>query len=242
MADLNWPGLALGYVGYRGVRAVYNRMPGYKRKSNAPVNKFGFRNKIRRKSNRGFGGGPRRSMYNKHNDLDTKFCVLKLHEQFTTAVTGEKLGLVKIGQLQACPAWTYYSNLFNRYKVQWMRFKLHSPTDVAVMYTYVSMDDVDAPSSRDHILRSQSARVHDVCQNRYAPGRTLKLRYAEAFNDFLDVDMANADIGNVDTAGSKKCKIGYSITGQYQRELQLSIEFGVTFRGLKDDGPTHDSQ
>jgi len=46
-------------------------------------------------------------------------------------------------------------------------------------------------------------------------------------------------IGDVDTAGTKKCKIGYSITGQYQRELQVSIEFGVKFRGLNDNTAVH---
>jgi len=201
------------------------------------VTKQGFRSKLYKRSR--YVPKARRSMFNKSNDMDTKFCVLKLHQQITTEVTGEKLGCIKIGQLQSAPAWAYYSNLFNKYKVEWMRFKLHSPTDIAVMYTYVSMDDVDVPSSRDFILRSQSARVHDVCQTRLAPGRTVKLGRAEAFNDFLDVDNASNDIGDVDTAGTKKCKIGYSITGQYQRELQVSIEFGVKFRGLNDNTAVH---
>ena len=75
MQDLNWPGLAAAYIGYRGVQAVSRSMAGYKRKANYPVNKFGFRNKIRRPNL--YNQHQRHTMYNKHNDMDTKFCVLK---------------------------------------------------------------------------------------------------------------------------------------------------------------------
>jgi hypothetical protein len=193
---------------------------------------------------------PRHNLYNKNNDLDSKFCVLKKHADLFTDSTGDAFVSISCAELGTCPQWTYYSGLFNRYKLEWIKMTIHQANDMMVIYSYASLDNVAAPTTMDEVLKHANTRVHDTTQDRYAPGRTLKLKGSQAFSDYLETKDIGTDLGSVSgirgsssnawsvTAGTKQAGIGFVCKGVASRQVQITIEFGVRFRGLNDAATT----
>jgi hypothetical protein len=195
---------------------------------------------------------PRASLYNKANDLDTKFCVLKKHLNFNTLGSASEPGdtylTISCAELSTAPQWAYFSNLFNRYKLEWIKVTIHQAHDMACMYSFASLDSVAAPTSTDEVLKHQNVRVHDTTQDRYAPSRTLDLKKSQAFGDYLECADVEAQLGTVSgvqgssnagnlfavVAGTKKAMIGISTKGSVTRDAQMTVQFGIRFRGLND--------
>jgi len=240
--DLNWPGLALGYVGYRGVRAVYNRMPGYKRKqrSNVP-NKFGFRTKIRRKTTR---QTPmyRQPSYAKMNDLDRKFVMLK--DIYTEQLPGNTtvFGYFKLQDIQQMPAFQRFENLYSSFRIHKMTVKFFQGEYVHQAISMVSNTDQDAVTTQDFILRQPTCYIHNLSQNYRGapPQRTMKLitpGCADSWKDFISTNAVTAQIGNATTEGTKKAAIKYAFTSQNAAngvQVEMVRLCLVEFMGLAD--------
>jgi hypothetical protein len=212
-----------------------------------PIRESGFRKRARK-----YIARPRHSLYNKSNDLDTKFCVLKKHINFNTLGSASEPGdtylTISCAELGTAPQWAYFSNLFNRYKLEWIKVTIHQGHEMMCMYSFASLDSVTAPSSTDETLKHQNVRVHDTTQDRYAPSRTLDLKRSQAFSDYLNTSDIGTDLGTVSgvqgsgnagnqfavVAGSKKAMIGIATKGSQTRDCQATLQFGVRFRGLND--------
>jgi hypothetical protein len=185
-------------------------------------------------------------MYNRNNDLDQKFCVVKRHAEAFVPASGDSFMSISCAELSTSPSWTYYSGLFNRYKLEWIKVTIHQSADMMVIYSFASVDSTDAPTTIAEVLKHANARKHDTCQDRYSPSRTLEVKKSQAFADYLDCNDIGADLGSVTgtrgsgstpfsiTGGNKKCMIGLATKGVGSRTINLTIEFGIRFIGMND--------
>lgn len=215
MADLNWPGLALGYVGYRGVRSI---MAYGKRKhpSNVP-NRFGFRNKIRRKTR--YTPMYRQPAYMKKNDMDRKFVMLKDLHTDPHPGNATTFGYFKLQDVQQMPAFQRFENLYSSFRIHKMTVKFHQGEYVHQAISMVSNTDQDAVTTQEFILRQPTCYIHNLSQNSrdVTPQRTLKLitpGCADSWRDFISTNAVTSQIGDAITQGTKKAAIKYCFTSQ----------------------------
>jgi hypothetical protein len=183
------------------------------------------------------------SRYARANDMNTHFQTLKYAPPKFDSTTGTTVfHMVCPSQVQQCPAWSYWSGLFERYVIKWVRVEWKTSSNLIRGYSHASLDDTTLDTSLANIIKSPSVREHDFSDNaKHTPQRTLKLSGAQAFKDFLQVSDVNTDLGTYDpstqvqTGGTHKFKIGLGVDGYGNSSVYPSITFGVLFRGLKDD-------
>jgi hypothetical protein len=181
--------------------------------------------------------------YARANDMNSHFQTLKYAPpEFTFGTGTTKFHMVCPSQLQQCPGWSYWSGLFERYLIKWVKVEWKTSSNLVRGYSHASLDDTTLDTSLANIIKSPSVREHDFSDNaRHTPQRTLKLSGAQAFKDFLQVSDANTDLGTYDgntqvqTGGTHKFKIGLGVDGYGSGYIYPSITFGVIFRGLKDN-------
>jgi len=184
----------------------------------------------------------RGQMYKSANDMDTKFVVLKNNLDFNTdSTSGDLIGAVSVRHLYNMPAFNYWATLFERYCLKWIKVTWHAHGSALVGYSMVTLDSNDhnpATIIPADIYKNSTVRKHDFTQDRYAPGRTFNLVGAEAFKDYLSTATASikSDLGDsLDSnfMGTKKGAIQYEIKSDGVRKVFISVEMGVSFKGLK---------
>lgn len=236
MSDLNWPGLAAAYVGYRGVRAI---MPGYsrKRKSFAPVNKFGFRTKIRRKM-----GGPSMKPFKMHGR--TKFgdsrCTVALKDIKSYQLTpGVDLNEQVVGAgLLTAPLYKRYANLYGRFRIKAIKVEFMKDVHMTQLMTAVTQLSEEKPTDAEAYLRDITCRFHNLAYNsRYTPSRSMRTSDIPLFNTFLPTS-SNA-VGLPDAA------INFLLKHQHLSNLttlELKITYVVEFAYMLKSVPEIDTQ
>lgn len=246
----NWVTVASGLVAYRAAKAAMGY--GNKRKfaltgplqpsvSGNFVGKKGFkRRKVYRP--RPSAGLYMKNRYGQQNDMNSHFCTLTdSPEQIGIASMTTRFGMVVPSMLQACPSWAYWSGLYHRYKIEWVKIQFNCQANTIVLHSCVSMDSTTLHTDLDDVLKQPSVRTHQVHDNSPIPAsRTLKLFGAQAWKDYLDCDSANADIGTytangqTQTGGTHKFGIHYAMQSSGGGHAFPTIKFGVRFRGLRD--------
>jgi hypothetical protein len=190
---------------------------------------------------------PRLSSYNQSNDLQSKFCVLKKHSEMFIPANGDILFSVSVAELSTCPQWAYFSGLFNKYKLEFIKVTIHQSGNMKVLYSYATLDTNDDPASINECLKHQNSRKHDAAQDNHAPGRTMMFGRAQDYTDYLDSPDIGAELGVVAgvrgsgssafarTNGSKVGSMGFASKGVGSEAISMTIEFGVRFRGLREN-------
>jgi len=144
------------------------------------------------------------------------------------------------------PAWNYWAKLFDTFKVNWIRVKLHM-NGGSFVCSATDVDEITLPSNMEIILRNPSARVHDLTTDRFIPGRYLPLAGLSTFVDFVSTEATavttqlgaplNPDQQVPDNGyahGQGKAMIAFGVRDSGDMLIHCAIEYGVTFKGLQD--------
>lgn len=206
------------------------------------VGKRGFKRRKVARIPRPIGGLYMRNRYGQQNDMNSHFCTLTDSPETLGIVSlTNRFGMVVPSMLQACPSWPYWSGLYQRYKIEWVKIQFNVQANGIVCHSAVSLDSTTLHTDLDQILKQPSVRTHQVHDNAPVPAsRTLKLMGAQAWKDYLECDSANSDIGTYNangqtqTGGSHLFGIHYSIQASGAGHAIPTIKFGVRFRGLRD--------
>lgn len=187
LGDINWPGLALGYVGYRGVQAAM--AVGNKRK-HPTQNSQGFRKKIRRKPDTYRGKRYSRPYAMKHA-MDSRIVPLYDMKTHDLSSGADSFGSVQVADILNCPALGRYAGLYRsvrilKIKVEWFA------TPYAVQCVSIARQNQKgtAELSFDYMLKQPGVRFHDLraAGKGYNAARTMNLANIPVFNEFLDCD------------------------------------------------------
>ena len=233
---------AVGVGGYVGHKIAKAAMPAQsrKRKASQAISKNGFSTKIRRPTTQ-----YRKQQMAKGNDMNTHFEVLK--DMKTIAVTGGQDKFFRFGahNLHACPSWNYWAKLFDKFKVHWIRVKLHMPGG-AFVASMTDVDELTLPNDFEIILRNAGARVHDTTTDKHMRQRYLPLAGTSTFQDFVATEAVATNTllggglnpdqqvpGNYDH-GKAKAMICFGVRNDSDLNIHCALEYGVTFKGLQD--------
>lgn len=233
-----------GYAGYRLAMPVLST--GRKKKTTTSargkfITKQGFSSRIQRPLRRRFLKQKMAS-----NDMNTHFEVLKDVRTITVQSGDDKFFRIGAHMLPTAPSWNYWIKLFDTFKLNWIRVKLHMDGGSFVA-SATDVDEITLPTLMDHILRNAGARVHDTTTDKYIPGRYLPVAGLSTFHDFVGTDTGSitTQLGgplNPDQQvpdenyphGHGKAMIGFGVRSKSDTLIHVAIEYGVTFRGLQD--------
>lgn len=264
LADLNFPGAALAYVGYRGARSAYNRYSSYRRNRaidmaygkrpstsstwipgrggrRAPIKRRRVGGIYRRRSFRNRGG---MSDFNskKSNNVSTHFQCIKDMPAYAweldPTVATETAFQAFPYQLVNCPSFAFWRKMYKFYKLQWMKVEMHC-TDRAVQgASSVNTDSVALVTSMASMLTSFNVRVHDFTETaKRTPQRTIFFKGVTGYEDFLETSDAETDLANVE-ANMRKIVLNTLFRSDAEAKLRPVISFGVIFKGLSHTAAT----
>lgn len=206
----------------------------------------GFRKRARASiaKKRRFIGPIQQKMVRKSNDMNTHFEVLK--NLVTVNVAGGNDRFFRFGphNVTGCPSWNYWTNLFDTFKIHWIRVKFHMPGG-AFLCSFTDTDNIDLPNDIDIILRNAGARVHDTTTDKHMRQRYMSFAGMTALEDFIkhDNDTIGSVLGNnLDPSNAPpqndgrlaKAMICCGCRNDADLQIHCALEFGVTFRGLSD--------
>lgn len=187
-----------------------------------------------------------RTLKLRQNDMNTHFEVLK--KLFTIDVAGGTDKFFRFGaqNIKGTPAWNYWANLFDSFKLHWIRVKCHMPGG-AFLCSFTDVDELTLPNDMEIILRNPAARIHDTTTDRHLRQRYLPLTGVTAFKDFNKMDTSSVTqlVGNDInpnapvptsgyTAGLGKAMICFGCRNDQDLQIHCAVEFGVTYMGLAD--------
>lgn len=241
LADLNWPGAALGYLGYRAARGGYNYLSNRRsmqrqgtKRSRPGYNTFrpGARRpppfKARR---RAAAYKPKKYGAGRQSNAGTKYVVLKdLHGPWTLS-SGDSPQQFNPSCLTNCPSWGFHSKCYKYYKLLWMKIDYHTTDHAMQAASCVTTDTVVVPTTMNQILIQNNCRIHDFTEfQKRCPSRTVFLKGVTGYEDFLPTGDANTDLVNAE-ANYRKINLNTVFRSESGGQLKPVFSFGVLFKG-----------
>jgi hypothetical protein len=208
LANVNWPGLALGYYGYRAAKYAYSKMPGQKRKSTLGANVQGFRKRFRLRQQKRNATTFRFPMYKQpmvgRTAGEYKVCTFKditSHQQ-SGAVTTGFYEQVTPQQLASAEGIGRQTELFNHIKVLSMKVEFMVTSPAAIL-TCTQLDDATIQGLKPFFEKQHTLRVHQAQPVGHF-SRTLDLQQKGSFRDFIKCEDFYTDITSAQYLASIK--------------------------------------
>jgi hypothetical protein len=232
LADINWPGLATGYLGYRVVKSMVGSRVGYKRKGSAPVNRQGFRTKIRRKM------VPSKPFKMRGN---TKFgdsrCIVTLRDikSHHLAVGVDLNENVTGASVVNAPLFRRYANQYGRFRIKAIKLSFMKDNHMTHLLTSVTQLSETKPSDATGYMRDITCRHHNLNNTNSTPSRTLRVSDVPLFDTFYPTATTAANLPD--------CAINYLLKHQHlsnSMTLEIKVAYVVEFAYMLKNIPEID--
>jgi hypothetical protein len=226
------PALAAGIVGYQGFQAVKS-MYGRKRKSGAPpVNRQGFRTKIRRKMS-----ATKPFKMKGHTKFGDSRCIVTLRDIKSHQLTvGSDLNEQVTGaNVINAPLFRRYANLYGRFRVKAIKLQFMKDVHMTHLLTAVTQLSESKPSNDVAYMRDVTCRHHNLNKINQTPSRTLRVSDVPLFDTFYATNTTYANLPD--------CAINYLLKHQQLSNLatlEIKVSYVVEFAYMNKSVPELD--
>lgn len=257
LADLNWPGLALAYGGYRAGRAGYtayrdrgrnnisttNNMPGQRRPRG---NTFGGQQpRFKRRAVAGrfrnarpsapYRRIPRALGIQRGVVYDSVFHMVKYPQTTVGDGIGNIPGMVKPSDILACGKLARYLNNYEWIKLHSMSVEWVTTDPIMIMSMYDSSQSSHGTTEKlePYFERQATLRIHRSDRNGLRKiSRTESLKMKPGFQDYIRTGLFDTAV----EANTNQCSIKFLGTNSHHSTHFVSgfVKFKISAYGVKD--------
>jgi hypothetical protein len=196
-------------------------MAGYKRKAGQPVNRQGFRTKIRRKMK------PQRPFkVTKGTKFGDSRCIVTLTDIKSHSLTvGSDLNEQVTGSsVVNAPLFRRYANMYGRFRIKAIKVSFMKDNHMTHLLTAVTQLSEGKPADSTAYMRDVTCRHHNLNNTNFTPSRTLRVSDVPLFDTFY---ATNTPSGNL-----PDCAINYLLKHQSLSNamtFELKVAYVVEF-------------